>query len=127
MKTNCSSGPSRCIAKCFKIAVKVAAGIAALGVVVMWLWNWLMPALFTGAHEVGYLQALGILVLSKILFGGIRGCGHRRKAKRRRHWEQMSPEERAQLKEQFTSRWGHWCGATKKDDSPGKDAPPPAA
>ncbi len=35
------------------------------------LWNWLMPALF-GWHVITYWQALGVLVLSKIFFGGFR-------------------------------------------------------
>lgn len=33
----------------------------------MWLWNWLMPFLF-GLPEVTWVQALGINVLSGILF-----------------------------------------------------------
>ena len=37
--------------------------------VVMRLWNWLVPAVF-GWHLINFWQALGILVLSKILFGG---------------------------------------------------------
>ena len=76
-----------------KILVFVLAGIAVLSWVVMSLWNWLLPSLFNGAHEICYLQAIGVLVLSKILFGrfGPRGghghCGHRR-------LDRMTPEER---------------------------------
>jgi hypothetical protein len=33
----------------------------------MWLWNWLMPALF-GLAKISWVQALGINVLSGILF-----------------------------------------------------------
>jgi len=40
--------------------------------VVMALWNWLMPALF-GLKTIRFLQALGLLVFSRILFGGFRG------------------------------------------------------
>ena len=61
--------------RCWKIGLMVLVGIAALGWVVMALWNWLIPALFTGAHQVSYLQAMGLLVLCKILFGGLRGHG----------------------------------------------------
>ena len=43
--------------------------IAIGGEVVRQLWNWLMPALF-GRHEVTFWQALGLLALCRILFGG---------------------------------------------------------
>ena len=33
----------------------------------MWLWNWLMPTLF-GLVKINWLQALGLNVLSGILF-----------------------------------------------------------
>lgn len=39
---------------------------------VMLLWNWLMPLLF-GLAVITFWQALGILALSKILFGGGHG------------------------------------------------------
>ncbi len=115
---------SCCVSRCIKAAVLVVVGIAILGWVVMQLWNWLMPALFTGAHIVDYCQALGILVLSKILFGsfrrGCRGrCGHH-------HGENMTPEEREQLKGRLHSRWGMWCCSSKGDDAAAKDAPPHA-
>ncbi|MEW5814491.1 MAG: hypothetical protein AB1798_03715 [Spirochaetota bacterium] len=45
--------------------------LAALGVVVMALWNWLMPDIF-GLKRLGYWQAWGLLVLCWILFKGIR-------------------------------------------------------
>ncbi|MBK6526662.1 MAG: hypothetical protein IPG07_14625 [Crocinitomicaceae bacterium] len=41
----------------------------AMTAVVMLLWNWLMPTLF-GLTIITFWQALGILILSKILFGG---------------------------------------------------------
>ena len=57
-------------------ALKIGAiGITAVvvfGFVVMSLWNWLAPEVF-GARTIGFWQALGILVLSKILFGGFHG------------------------------------------------------
>jgi len=82
-----------CKSKCWKIGLLVVLGIAALGWVVMALWNWLIPSLFFGGKEIDYVQAMGVLVLSKILFGGFR-ChgGHGRWHKQR--LEQMTPEER---------------------------------
>lgn len=64
---------------------------------VMLLWNWLMPAIF-GLPVLSYWQALGVLVLSKILFGSLhggRGGMHARwKRRMRERWEKMTPEER---------------------------------
>ena len=46
------------------------------GVVVRLLWNWLLPPLF-GWHQITFWQALGLLALCRILFGGfgIHGAG----------------------------------------------------
>jgi hypothetical protein len=80
-----------------------AIGIAAIGVfgfIVMSLWNWLAPPIL-GARPVDFWQALGILVLSKILFGGFRGGrghgGHWRDRMKAR-WERMTPEEREKFR-----------------------------
>jgi len=87
--------------------------LAAFGFVVMRLWNWLMPELF-GWHLISFWQALGILVLSKILFGGFRGrsgghwYGRRRMMER---WEKMTPEERQKFRESFQGR----CGSFGRD------------
>lgn len=115
MHTCCSTDKPSCKAKCFKIAVIVIAGIAALGWVIMLLWNCLLPDLFVGVKPIGYWQALGILLLSKILFGGFHG--HGRWKAHHRHWESMSPEEREQMKARFKSRWGHCC-SDKAEDKP---------
>ena len=67
--------------------------LAVFTFVVMSLWNWLMPALF-GWHLITYWQAIGLLILSKILFGGFRGGRRRHWYWRRRmmeRWEQMTP------------------------------------
>ena len=48
------------------------AAIAGFGFVIMWLWNWLVPELFSGP-VLTYWQTIGLLVLSKILFSGIGG------------------------------------------------------
>jgi hypothetical protein len=39
------------------------------GLLVMVLWNWLMPMLF-GLKEITYWQAFGIVILAKLLFAG---------------------------------------------------------
>ena len=71
--------------------------IAVLGYIVMRLWNAIVPGVFTGIHVLDYRQALGLLVLSRILFGGFRG----RVRFPRRHWqhlENLTPEERARFR-----------------------------
>ena len=108
---SCKNHHPHCRAKCFKILLLAIAGIAALGFAIMLLWNWLLPSLFTGAQPIGYWQALGIFVLSKILFG----CHGHGRWRRHQHWEQMTPEERAQLKGRFASRWSQWCKADKTE------------
>ncbi|SRR6478672_5690121 len=78
------------------------------GQVVRLLWNWLMPALF-GLHEVTFWQALGLLALCRILFGGFGRHGGRRSGVRRRmeeRWEQMTPEERERFRQGMRGRLG---------------------
>jgi hypothetical protein len=106
---------SGCRSKCWKIGLMVAAGIAALGWLVMALWNWLMPALFVGVHEVSYPQAMGLLVLSKVLFGGLRGHGCPARWHRHKRLEQMTPEER----EKFQTGMRGCCGGTSKHEDAG--------
>jgi hypothetical protein len=84
-----------------KIVLFAVAALVVFGFVVMSLWNWLMPSLF-GWRLINFWQALGLLVLSRILFGGFRGrpAGHmywRRRMIER--WEQMTPEEREKFRE----------------------------
>src|SRR5258708_28265431 len=60
-------------ARGLKIALIAIPGaivfMAVFGVVVMSLWNWLMPVLF-GVRLITFWQAPGIFVLSRILLGG---------------------------------------------------------
>jgi hypothetical protein len=87
----------------------VIVGVIVLGWAVMMLWNWVMPALFTGAQAIDFAHALGLLVLSRILFGGFRGHGGRGRCRERhmwRKWESMTPEERERLQARWGKRWG---------------------
>jgi hypothetical protein len=61
-----------------KIAGRIARGFAigilfalVFGLLVKALWNWLMPVVF-GLREIDYAQAVGMIVLARVLFG-IRG------------------------------------------------------
>jgi len=51
----------------------LVAMAAVFGVAVMFLWNALIPTIF-GLTVINFWQALGLLVLARILFGGF---GHR--------------------------------------------------
>ena len=82
--------------------------IALGGEVVKALWNWLLPPLF-GWSQITFWQALGLLALCRILFGGfgLRGSGRsdfrRRRAER---WERMTPEERERFRQGILGRCG---------------------
>ena len=80
------------------------------GEVVKLLWNGLLPPLF-GLPHVTFWQALGLLALCRILFGGLGLHGRSRESgwRRRRwarQWEEMTPEER----ERFRHGTRGWCG-----------------
>ena len=82
------------------IAAIATTAVAVFGLIVKSLWNALLPSIF-GWHRITFWQAIGLLLLSKILLGGgfrgFRGRGDMRWRWRRRmaeRWERMSPEER---------------------------------
>lgn len=94
------------IVRGLKIASLAIIAVAVLGFVVMSLWNWLTPALF-GWHPISFWQALGLLILSKILFGGFRGRpGMHWRRRMMERWEQMTPEEREKFRQGLQGRWG---------------------
>jgi hypothetical protein len=84
----------------FVAPLALVAFIWVGGEVVMHLWNWLLPALF-GVRTINFWQALGLLVLSRILFGGCGGHGsHHSKSKWPfdEKWKKMTPEEREKFR-----------------------------
>ncbi len=82
------------IFRLFALVALVAAGAAA----VMLLWNALIPSII-GWNTITYLQALGILVLSRLLFGGFGSIRHRAKM---HHFDSMSKAEKmAYIKERI--------------------------
>lgn len=89
------------IARFITFAIMGIAALALFSWFVMWLWNWLVPGIF-GWHRISFWQAVGLLVLSKILFGGFRGGRHGHGGKwpkrMRERWEQMTPEEREKFR-----------------------------
>ena len=97
--------------KAFKFVFFAALFIAVAGFVTQSLWNWLVPGLF-GLREITLAQTFGLLLLSRILFGGFRGGRAGAWARQRRAWQQrmagrldsLSPEQQAQFREQMRSR-----------------------
>lgn len=95
--------------------------VVAMSIATLLLWNWLVPALFNGPL-ITFWQALGLLVLVKLLTG-FSGWGHhgwrgrsckgyygrnnpvwreRMEAK----MEKMSPEQKEKLRQYFYDRCG---------------------
>jgi len=107
--------------------VGLVAFIAIGGTIVLLLWNWLLPPLF-GWREITFWQALGLLALCRILFGGFSSHGASRSGVRRHvvdrvadriaermdeRWGHMTPEERERFRQGMRER----CGF---DASPGE-------
>lgn len=106
------------VSRIVMMVVAAMVFVTVFGYVVMRLWNWLMPALF-GWHWISFWQALGVLVLSRILFGGFHGHrgGHRQWRRRMmERWDRMSPEERERFRE---------CARGRKASGPIADVPSP--
>ena len=68
------------------------------GEIVLHLWNWLLPSLF-GWPQITFWQALGLLALCRILFGGFGFHGSGRNRSR-------TPEERERFRQAMRRRFG---------------------
>jgi len=94
----------------FFILIAVIA-ILFFGAIVMLLWNNVLAGL-VNVHTITFVQALGILVLSKILFGGFRGAwaGRHRywRGRMQEKWAHMTPEERERFRQEWQKRCGSW-------------------
>ena len=102
------------------IPLFIVLAIVIGGEVVMHLWNWLLPSLF-GWRPIGFWQALGLLILCRILFGGFGGHGRNRRKGRRRdfeRWERMTPEERERLRQSLRSRCGGYAAPSGESKEP---------
>jgi hypothetical protein len=80
----------------------IIAIFAAFSLMVMLLWNAVLPTLL-GAPDINYLQAAGLLALCRILFGGL-GPGHV-KPGLRAHLHGMSRDEREALLRRMHTRF----------------------
>jgi hypothetical protein len=89
----------RVITKTFEIALLITIAIAGFGQAVLQLWNWLMPELF-GLRPLRFWQAVGLMGLSWILFGGLRGFGMITgpRSSTPDSWARLTPEERERFR-----------------------------
>ncbi|WP_157986488.1 hypothetical protein [Chitinophaga alhagiae] len=122
------------VGKILGFIVLGVACVALFGFAVMYLWNWLVPTLFAGP-VITFWQALGLLLLSKLLLGFPHKHHEGGWASKRRKWkekmkaklEHMSPEERERMKEQLNRcmgpRWGSWMASEKDQDSNSRTQP----
>ena len=98
----------------FKFIFFAGLFVAAIGLLTMSLWNWLVPVLFSGP-AVNFPQTLGLLLLSRILFGGFQRGGRPGVwARRRKMWRQkmesrmagLSPEEQEKFRQKMRASCG---------------------
>ena len=75
-----------------------------LSAVVMLLWNWLVPQLFNG-KMINYGQALGLLVLVRILTGFGKSGAYHLKNKLNHGWHSLPDSEIERLRQKFRDRW----------------------
>jgi hypothetical protein len=96
----------------FFMFLLIPAALVVFTIAVMLLWNAILPDLLhTG--NLNFWQALGLLILSRLLFGGFRWRGehharHFEKSQRfRERWKGMSEEERKEFREKWQSHCSH--------------------
>jgi hypothetical protein len=101
----------------FLIPFAIAGFVAVFTFAVYALWNGVVSDVL-GVKTITYWQALGLLVLCKILFGGFPGRGRgfgppwREKMMWKRHWHSLTPEQRANLRDEMREQFGHWASLT---------------
>jgi hypothetical protein len=108
--------------KAVMILVFCTAFVMLFSFIVMSLWNGILSDVL-GVKQITFWQALGILVLSKILFSGFGGFHHKKEQFRNRFrqrmldkWEKMTPEEKQRFKDEWKTRCkGGWRGGPFND------------
>lgn len=120
--------------KGLKILFFVALFVLVAGFGTMALWNWLVPSLF-GGPLVTFWQAIGLLVLGRLLTGFKPGggWGHRRgygppwaarkmvRAKMEQRLASMTDEQRAECRARLAKcgpGWARWTGADEAEPKP---------
>jgi hypothetical protein len=111
-----------------RIFRKVLAGLvlasgflALIGLVIMQLWNWSVAPVF-GVGTLGFGQAVGLFVLSRILLWGVfRPWGRRRgfswQGEWKQKWMNLTPEEQSKFRERFQGKCNYHSFQTKPNVS----------
>jgi hypothetical protein len=103
-----------------KMVVFGLVAIALVGWITMSLWNWLIPDLFHGP-VLTFWQALGLLVLSKILFWSFAKKHHNHSSHWKPYWKEkwtaMSPEDRERFKQKMKEKWCYRGETSSTKDS----------
>lgn len=104
--------------------------IALFSLVVMLLWNAIIPGL-TGWALLTYWKAMGLLVLSKILFSGFPGrrggpggppWARHHAGMREAWWRNLSEEEREQWKDRRKDWREKWCSMSGEERAKFKES-----
>jgi uncharacterized membrane protein YdjX (TVP38/TMEM64 family) len=95
--------------KIFFFLIAAAALLSIVGFFVMTLWNRILPDVL-GVSAITFWQSLGILILSRVLFGGWGRFGGRQFAQKRARWRNKWQEMNDDEKEVFKARWRERCG-----------------
>ena len=119
----------------FLIPLLVLSVIALLALAAFGLWNAVLTDVL-GVKALTYWQALGILALSRILFGGFprRGGGPFGPPWRQRlmmkRWHSLTPEQREHMREEMRRRFGDWprppwCESSATEEKTPEDSSKP--
>jgi hypothetical protein len=98
--------------KKWHFAPLILLAIAGFSLVTMLLWNALLPVLFH-FPLITFWQALGLLVLSRLLLSGgmhHKGWRHHREIQIREKWMHMTPEEREKFSQRLKCYRYPWMG-----------------
>ncbi len=96
--------------------------VGLVGLITKLLWNLLVPVIFAGP-AISFWQALGLLLLSKILLWplGGRHCGHRSgywKPYWKEKWNKMTDEEKLQFRQKMKEKCS-WVRPASEPKAPG--------
>jgi hypothetical protein len=94
----------------FMFPLVALAFILGGGAAVMILWNAILPTVIPAVGMLTYIQAIGLLILCRILFGGFRGRGgYGPGFKGGPPWRQKIMNMTEEEREKFRNEWKERC------------------